>query len=539
MTDKRDEPTDPTKKVSKATPDTAGQAPVRLEAYAAICAELDAGVPIGEVLARESVNDETWAAAQAYWLRRMSDEAERKRYQVTTRYQGMFKAKRAVFEARLRREQAREGRAKVEAPPTRVIDHAARELSAPLLSSLPRLDLQDAPPATLQTPPAPHAMAAAYPAPSPFQAPAPLPPMPARSPSPMPSAAPVAFATTPAPPPMIARPVGSMAGPLTGPPTTAPAGSSVLPASTPFQAGKKSWATMIADSSEAFDRAPAVPFRKAPVQHAAPAPASPDAAPLTKPPAALAATTTFDLADLGIDALPFHGKGSPPKAAAPERKPPAAGAAPPPTRQHDDDEDLGRTGILDPETVARAVAMAMPFAARGAPPVLTNPDIPKPIVRQSHDMASAGDTQPTDDGAGPDSTRTRALPPENAASILSQTAPIDARALPPPEGSQPRRPSGAQNIPQSAEATGASTRTSAPTGGKRLLINVFASLTAELAENPNDAAAIRARYQMSEAAHLEESRRWTEDFTRDPVLRDRYLSIVRRYRGYLQGSAKK
>ena len=77
-----------------------------------------------------------------------------------------------------------------------------------------------------------------------------------------------------------------------------------------------------------------------------------------------------------------------------------------------------------------------------------------------------------------------------------------------------------------------------PSGPKRFSINVFASLTAEMAERPGEAEAVRRKYGVTEAEHHEESERWTADFARNDDLRKRYLGIVQRYRGYLKGSAK-
>ncbi len=69
---------------------------------------------------------------------------------------------------------------------------------------------------------------------------------------------------------------------------------------------------------------------------------------------------------------------------------------------------------------------------------------------------------------------------------------------------------------------------------KRFSINVFASLTAEIAEQPAEVDAIRRKYGISEAEHHEESQRWTDDFATNDELRKRYLGIVQRYRGYLK-----
>lgn len=79
---------------------------------------------------------------------------------------------------------------------------------------------------------------------------------------------------------------------------------------------------------------------------------------------------------------------------------------------------------------------------------------------------------------------------------------------------------------------------SSPSGPKRFSINVFASLTAEMAERPGEAEAVRRKYGVTEAEHKEESERWTADFAQNDDLRKRYLGIVQRYRGYLKTGAK-
>jgi hypothetical protein len=56
----------------------------------------------------------------------------------------------------------------------------------------------------------------------------------------------------------------------------------------------------------------------------------------------------------------------------------------------------------------------------------------------------------------------------------------------------------------------------------------------EIAETPNDVEAIRQRYGVTEAEHHEEARAWTDEFNGNDDVRQRYLGIVQRYRGYIQ-----
>jgi hypothetical protein len=149
----------------------------------------------------------------------------------------------------------------------------------------------------------------------------------------------------------------------------------------------------------------------------------------------------------------------------------------PGAKRSDDDDDSPRTTALDPDAVRAALASATPFRGKA----------------------------PTGD---PGSPRTMAID-------VSQLAPPPAHAAqaPSPSPSQPR-------------------------GAKRFSINVFASLTAEMAERPGEVDAIRKKYGVTEAEHHEESQRWTEDFANNDDLRKRYFGIVQRYRGYLKGGGK-
>ncbi|NUO52334.1 MAG: hypothetical protein HOV80_26075, partial [Polyangiaceae bacterium] len=235
------------------------KAPIALERYAELSAEIDAGVPEKEILERESITEETWAAAKAFWLKRMADEAARKRFESTTRYQAIFKAKRAIFDSKLRRERDRSSRAKVEAPTSAALDAADRELRAPLVSNLAPLSLPEAPPSTV---PVPARGAAGSPAPSFLNAPTPAKPMPA---------APPAYAGPPAyvpPQPVISANSTGPVGPIprqvlpfqggaaappparvAAPPASVAPATNPAPATVPEPPPRKVWGTMVADAS--------------------------------------------------------------------------------------------------------------------------------------------------------------------------------------------------------------------------------------------------------------------------------------------------
>jgi hypothetical protein len=184
-----------------------------------------------------------------------------------------------------------------------------------------------------------------------------------------------------------------------------------------------------------------------------------------------------DLGSAPKEALPFQkGEGAPVTQKVPSSPPPPAEPA------SASDDSLKRTGAIDPDIVAKALAGAVPFGPKREAPAAAAPPV---------------------DAARPPAPRA----PSPAAGF-----PVGPQ-IPPPPGAAP--------------------------SGTRFPINLFASLTAEIAEAPANAAAIRARYGITEEVHREESRRWTDAFERDPALRDRYLGIVKRYRSYLQSGAKK
>lgn len=566
-----------------------------LDDYAALCAEIDAGVEKSLVLDRKGISEESFARAQAHWLKRMSDEAERNRFHLTTRYQANFRAKRSVFEARLRRDRDRETRSKIEPPPITAVAAADQELRAPLVSSLPSIPLRDPPPIVPRAQHHPHAF-------EPRTLPRPvLPhnyaepaPIMAHAPPPLPEP-PVTRATGPRPPPVeppstVKRPpVGS----ITTPPSTSPMGHAPEPAM-PFAPGppkaapapsihpsvnrppKSLVATMPSRDTDA-PRAPAVPFRPgvgsaAAVPQPGPAPSTgspalgapppnpPNAATmsfegLASRPKKLFSTMMVDVSALQIDALPFHADSahaSPLSSPSPAPSPPAhrspsplpspsthpsqsphpsqsMGQPSPSTLQRSPaigsteeappSSDMGRTGVLDPAMVAKAMMGATPFAKNpSSPPSMSTVGAPMTAPAPTTTKSAPPVPHPADEDSV-DSTRTHALPPENAQALLAQqlgALPFDRSDL----------------LERSKATTGPGPQKSFP-------IDVFASLTAEIAENPGAVASTRARYGITEAAHLEESRRWTAAFDQDPELRERYLSSVRRYRSYLQGQAKK
>jgi hypothetical protein len=141
----------------------------------------------------------------------------------------------------------------------------------------------------------------------------------------------------------------------------------------------------------------------------------------------------------------------------------------------DDDEVVPKTAFFDASQIGAAKASALPFAP-GAP---TAP-FPRDLARD---------------------------PPPAAASAAPPQRPLAPAPSAPP---------------------------SSPTAQRRFTINVFASLTAEIAEEPGEVEAIRKRYGLTEAEHHEESQSWTLEFQKNDDIRKRYFGIVQRYRSYIQ-----
>jgi hypothetical protein len=470
--------------------------PLSLEHFAELAAELDAGVDEADALERASVREEAWAEAKAFWLRRMADEAERKRFEITTRYQAVFKARRAVFEAKLRRERVRATRAKVEPPTSPALDAASRELATPLVSSLAPLNLPVAPPSATplvhRAPPiapmpvAPMAMAAPI-APMPVApmpvAPMPVAPMPIASPM---SAPPISVAPTTQPMPPVASPMPvAHARPGPVPPAFAPK--------------PQKFATMMAD---ARDFQPATPFKAG---AAAPPKPSSDVA---RPKRDLGATMMPDADELRA-ALPFAGAGAvaSPPAAVPQKRSLKAGA----------------TMMAD---ASDFVAPALPFG--DTPPNKAGPSEPP---RAPAKVASSAPPAPPAPPAP-------LVAPHAKAS--SSTVALDAEALHAEIAALPFRDKGGGDKPGAAAPAHVAPPPAPPepragNGPKRFTINVFASLTAEIAEGVADVDVIRKRYGVNEAEHHEESLRWTEEFSKNDELRARYFGIVQRYRAYLKG----
>jgi hypothetical protein len=219
------------------------EAPIlALERFAALSADIESGAARDEVIAREGLSVEAWTRAQESWLGRMADEAARKRFDLTNRYNSAFVAQRRA-EGGFRR-----AANKKKAPPRPGIHAPA-----------------DAPPASVAAPPSFVAAPAFAPQmPSFMVAPAPA------APPPPVVAEPAAFVAAPsyvAPPPSFAMPAvvappspvmihGAPA--VAAPPPTNLAGTVAAEMISPFASGAplpfKQGRAVLADAAPAAPR---------------------------------------------------------------------------------------------------------------------------------------------------------------------------------------------------------------------------------------------------------------------------------------------
>lgn len=531
--------------------------PLTLDRYATLHAAMEAGEPQLAVLSREAVEAETWHAAHAYWLKRMADEAERKRFETTIRYQTVFSVKRKQAEGRIAKEKAERER-----PPVFGASSMAavqRELAAPI-SPAPIGAAHPAPPVTERAPRArtPQAMPSFLNAGEAPRAPMMGSPEPVRQPGPViadaPPPAPVAppprvaaarrpnmtmnidaselvkaaqqaatpFVKTPSEPSMPAVVIPKQAAPAQ--PSPAPRAKQDLGRTmmgsndassgraTPFanEGASKPGTTAPPVSRPAsvqglpFRDEPSsgggLPFRDEPSSAGGlpfrDEPSSDWKQPPRVAPAAPPSNTGTGTAPLPDDARAFARRMLEQRGTAVPPEPPRAGSPPA--------GNLGSTSAIAPEDVQRAIAN-LPFRGR------SQSSSSFPAVQAPPPPAQA------DDGGSP---KTQAFDFNSIPAHLREALPFGGGAPPaaPPPPAPP--PPAAQQV--------------APASKKRFSINVFASLTAELAEAPHDAEAIRTRYGITEADHHEESRAWTSEFQANDDMRQRYLGIVQRYRGYIQ-----
>lgn len=500
--------------------------PLALDRYATLQAEIEAGSAQDDVLTKAEVPTERWLAAHAYWLKRMAEEAERKRFETTIRYQTVYSVKRKLFENRAARERDKAERPPVAPPPVAVMSMMGQALAQPVAVQLSPATFPSPPHIERTRAPEPNsglpsflrqgARAAAQPAPA-------APAMP-------PAVLPAGTGTLPAPPPNVA-------------PAPVKPNFIVMPAAVtePEADGlsrrRRANMTMNIDRAdlEAAVAKSATPFVKRPSESAMPAVTEPPRfESSTAPPSSEAGASSAKPGQTapgpthaGPPSTPFRMTDEPSSDS-------STGTAPMPEEARRMAQDLykaldkakpgynpafGRTGTVDPELMRRAQE-AMPFRSQeGGPRPPSSASFAAVRPPPAIDVPTSGHESP----------KTQAFDFNSVPAHLKEALPFAGTPQ-----------SNAQQAGQAAASQGAAS--SAPPGSapvetphkKRFTINVFASLTAEIAEAPHEVEAIRGRYGVTEAEHHEESMRWTTEFQNNDDMRQRYFGIVQRYRGYIQ-----
>lgn len=172
-------PSSPTHAPETAPPD---EPILAIERFAALSADIEAGAARDEVIAREGLSVEAWTRAQESWLGKMAEEAARKRFELTNRYNTAFVAQRRSHDGSGRRaskkkQGARAGVANVAPAPPPVAAPPSFVAPAPPSSAAPPSFV--APPPSFVAPP-PRAFAPPF-----VAAPAPVvaPPAPVAAPA--------------------------------------------------------------------------------------------------------------------------------------------------------------------------------------------------------------------------------------------------------------------------------------------------------------------------------------------------------------------
>ena len=462
---------------------------------------MEAGEPQPAVLSREAVEADTWHAAHAYWLKRMADEAERKRFETTIRYQTVFSVKRKQAEGRLAKERA--GR---ERPPVFGASSIAamqRELAAPIAPPPLGAAIHPVPPTTERTPRA-HA--------------APV----------MPS-----FLNRPE------APAASMMNAPQAPPVIREVPQAVARPPLVATPQRRPHVTMSMDASELVKAAQAAtPFGKTPSEPNMPAVTSPQPAP-PRAKQDLGRTMMGESSAATGRATPFAAEGfsKPGNTAPPVSRQPSAAGLPFRDEPSSDGHPLAPpapptgTGTAPLPDDARDYARRL-LEGRGKPPIAAAPPANLGSTSPVGDVANLPFRgRPASSGAFPAVVQPPPAPPpppqeDRSEERSPKTQAFDFNSLPAHLREVLPFAMGAQPLPPPPEPP--------KPLKKRFSINVFASLTAELAETPHDAEAIRSRYGLTEADHHEESRAWTHEFQVNDEIRQRYLGIVQRYRGYIQ-----
>lgn len=503
----------------------AESAPLVLERFAELRAEIDAGEESQSVLDRERVEASTWSAAQAFWLKKMADEAALQRFETTQRYQALYVAKKKIFARRRANQAAKDARPAMVEPAVAALDSAARILEAHAVSAVPAI--------TVPTPPVVEAPVAA---PS-FELPPPVDRPPA---------------------PRIAEParVGPRAA-ATEDPRTAPISGMTASAALPFAPGNADPPLRVArpplvpappSSDEEPPRTATVDIEKLLRTHrasATPFPTAPQkldatmSVPVRAPPPPGAATPFSATSPSPTAATPFAAKPASPGAPLRRDSTPFAMPVVEQALESDDDDDAPKTKMLS-EEIAKALTQDIPMASRAPAPSSVMPAVPP-----SSRSPGGDETLPANAGV-------RAIRPPDTA-LPFQRTPSSVMPIVTPSGVTPSSVTPSSVTPPSGATPSGEIRAAAPTtpgtpftaapspsaSNKIFSLQQFASLTAEIAVSPERIAEARQRYGVTEAQHKAESQRWTEEFATNTELRTRYFGLVQSYREYLQRQASK
>lgn len=334
-----------------------------LERFAALSADIEAGTARDEVIAREGLTVAAWTRAQESWLGKMAEEAGRKRFELTNRYNTAFVAQRRSHDGAARRASKSKG-ARVEA--AKVAPVPPPIASAPAFVAAVPPPIAAAPayvaPPSIAAAPAVVTPAPAYVARPPR--PAPTTSMPATEASPVAAAPalPFAVASAGAPPVIVASapppPLRENLGETTAAPMTSPFASKPLPFT------KSSMSLDTGERQRPSSLPAATPFDRPSAPPAPPAPT-----PKFDPNAVMDLSGTVSaelLSPVGV-ALPFRDSAG---------RPPPPAPPPPPGKAL---QDLPFRASA-PAAAPPVVASAPPSAVHAPPPAAHAPPVAAPVA---------------------------------------------------------------------------------------------------------------------------------------------------------------
>jgi hypothetical protein len=409
-----------------------------LERFAALSADIDSGAARDEVIAREGLSMEAWTRAQESWLGKMADEASRKRFELTNRYNSAFVAQRRS-EGGVRRS------GKKRAPRVEPASVAAAPAPAPAMPSF----LAAAP--AFVAPPSFIASAPSYlEEPSPFAAP---PPSYVEAPSPF-AAPPPAYLEEPtpfaAPAPSFARALPFAPAPhVATSPVVAPS-SAAIHAAPPAAALNHLAGTVAAEMVSPFASAAPLPFKQG-----RPAPPGPPPPPNKPPPHGLSGNTVASVTS------PFAAVATPFEASADRRaslsSPPIttlAAIKPIPRPAFDPNAPMDLSGTVVASSGAPTDdAGKLPFRPASDAGARLPPPAPPPPPRAGHGLPFRATPPPLPPRAAPAAAPAPAPTPTATRFSLEQFASLSAEiAVTPAAVAQVRGRYGLDDASHRAEA---------------------------------------------------------------------------------------